>query len=148
MQPITLVATFASLTVYFVAIWRGGGPERAGAAILFAAFLLDEVYHMAAGPHQFEVFDPDELAIDLFSLAAFAVLAIRANRLWPMLAAALQLMAVVGHLSASSGAGMQRAYWVMTEAPVLLGVLTLLGGVIAHLLRQRRWSAYPDWRLS
>jgi DNA-binding MarR family transcriptional regulator len=105
---------------------------------LFAAFLLDEIYHTAAGPHQFEIFDPGELAIDLLSLAAFAALAIRANRVWPLPAAALQLMAVVGHLSASSELGMQRAHWAMTEPPVLLGVLTLLCALVAHLLRRQR----------
>ena len=136
------------MTIYFAAVWRGGGPERAGAAILFAAFLVDEIYHTAAGPHQFEVFDPVELAIDLFSLVAFAALAVRANRLWPILAAALQLVAVVGHLSAMSGAGMQRAYWAMTEPPVLMGVITLLAGLVAHLLRERRLGSYPDWRRS
>lgn len=148
MQPIILIATALSLAVYFAAVWRGGGPERGGAAILFAAFLVDEIYHMAAGPHQFEVFDPVELSIDLFSLAAFAALSVRANRLWPILAAALQLMAVVGHFSALSGAGMQRAYWAMTEPPVLLSVITILVGLVAHLLRQRRLGSYPDWRLS
>jgi hypothetical protein len=147
-QPITVIATALALAVYFSAIWRGGGPERAGAAILFAAFLVDEIYHMVAGPHQFEIFDPFELAIDLFSLAAFAALAVRANRLWPIWAAALQVVAVVGQFSAMSGAGMQRAYWAMTEAPVLMGVITLLVGLVAHLLRQRRLGSYPDWRLS
>ena len=147
-QPITLIVTALSLAVYFAAVWRGGGPERAGAAILFAAFLVDEIYHMAAGPHQFESFDPVELSIDLVSLAAFAALALRANRLWPILTAALQLMAVIGHIAAFSGAGMQRAYWAMTEPPVLLGVMALLGGLVTHLLRGRRLGPYPDWRPS
>jgi hypothetical protein len=145
-QPITLTATALSLVVYFAAVWRGGAPERAGAAILFAAFLVDEIYHMAAGPHQFEIFDPIELAIDLLSLAAFGAVAVRANRLWPMVLAALQLMAVVGHLAASPELGMQRAYWAMTEPPVLLGVITLFFGLVAHLLRIRRLGPYPDWR--
>jgi len=146
-QPITLIATALSLVVYFAAVWRGGGPERAGAAILFGAFLADEIYHMVAGPHQFLIFDPVELAIDLFSLVAFSALAVRANRFWPMVLAALQLMAVVGHFAASSELGMQRAYWAMTEPPVVLGVITLFFGLVAHLLRVRRLGTYPDWRL-
>jgi hypothetical protein len=145
-QPITLTATALSLAVYFAAVWRGGGPERAGAAILFGTFLMDEIYHMAAGAHQFLIFDPVELAIDLFSLAAFSALAVRANRFWPMVLAALQLMAVVGHLAASSELGMQRAYWAMTEPPVVLGVITLALGLAAHVLRVQRLGIYPDWQ--
>jgi hypothetical protein len=114
---------------------------------LFAAFLVDEIYHSFGGPHQFDIFDPVELAIDTASLAAFSVLAVRANRLWPIPAAALQLLAVIGHLSASSELGMQRAYWAMTEPPVVLGVVTLSAGLVAHLLR-RRLGPYPDWRLT
>jgi hypothetical protein len=147
-QPITLITTAFSLAVYFAAVWRGGGPERAGAAILFAVFLMDELYHTAAGPHQFEIFDPVELAIDLFSLASFTTLALRANRLWPLPVAALQLLAVMGHVAALPELGMQRAYWAMTEPPVVLAVLTFVFGLIAHLLRLRRFGPYPDWRLA
>ena len=144
--PISFLATAFSLAVYFLAVWRGGAPERVGAAILFAAFMVDELYHALTGPAQFRHFDAVELAIDGFSLLAFAWLAVAANRLWPIVAAALQLMAVLGHLSTLLGSGMQRAYWAMTEPPVLLGVVTLAIALAAHWRRQRRIGPYPDWR--
>lgn len=146
MPPISFLATAFSLAVYFVAVWRGGAPERVGAAILFAAFIADDLYHALTGTVQFRRFDPAELAIDGFSLLAFAWLAVGANRLWPIVAAALQLMAVAGHLSTLVVSGTQRAYWAMTEPPVLLGVVTLAIGLAAHVRRERRIGPYPDWR--
>jgi hypothetical protein len=146
-QPVTIILTSVALTVFLLAMWRGAGPERGGAAILFAGVAVDEVYHLAIGPARYDGLDPFELVLDLASLAGFVWLAIRANRLWPILAAALQLMAVTGHLaSLLSDRGMQRAYWTMTEPPVLLSVVALGAGLLMHLLRERRLGVYPDWR--
>jgi uncharacterized membrane protein len=146
-EPVTIILTGFAITVFLVTMWRGGEPERVGAAILFASVAVDEVYHLATGPRNFDRLDPFEMVLDAASLTGFAWLSTRANRLWPIFAAALQLVAVLGHLAALlSNRGMQRAYWAMTEVPVLLSVLALACGVFTHWLRERRLGVYPDWR--
>jgi hypothetical protein len=147
MQPHTLLISALSVLVYFLAVWRGGAPERAAGGLLLVMFLADELLAVVIGRVQFRQFAASIFVGNLVELAGFTWLAIRANRVWPIVPAGLKLVAVLGHLAALLlPGGMQRAYWAMVEPPALLTVVALAIGLAAHLLRQRRIGPYPDWR--
>ena len=136
-----------TLSLCFLVVWRGGAPERAGAGILLIGFVADQLWQLAVGPVQFRRFDGFAFATDFAQLIGFGWVALRANRVWPMVCTALQLMSVIGHLSvAVLQGGMQRAYWAMVEPPLALCIVTLAVGMVLHLLRVRRIGPYPDWR--
>ncbi|MBD3730729.1 MAG: hypothetical protein IE933_13595 [Sphingomonadales bacterium] len=144
------VAIVGYLLVAGVAIYafvRGGSPERAGAiAILFWSG-ADPLYHLLAGASEFYRVDPGHVALDCSLLFVWVIIATKANRIWPLWAAAVQLIASMGHIAAviDSG-GMQRAYFAMTQTPPLLEFLILLGGTWCHVRRENRIGSYSDWR--
>ncbi|HYD23273.1 MAG TPA: hypothetical protein VEB68_00635 [Croceibacterium sp.] len=132
-----------------LAWWRGGPPERFAAAVIVGWILSDAGYHVAFGPSGFDTVDPVHLVLDGAELAAIIWLALRANRLWPLWAAAAQLICVSGHLAALiEPGGMRRAYWALTQLPQYIQLIALLLGAAAHARRQRRWGTYRSWRVA
>jgi len=126
---------------------RGGPPERLAAAIIVAWILTDATYHLLFGPSGFDAVDPVHLWIDGAELVAIVWLALRANRLWPLWAAAAQLICFSGHIAAFiEPAGWTRAYWAMTQIPPYIQVIALVSGAAAHTRRMRRIGRYRSWR--
>lgn len=126
---------------------RGGPPERIAAAIIVVWVISDVVYHLLFGPSGFNKVDPVHLLLDGGELVAITWLALRANRLWPLFAAAAQLICFSGHVVALiEPGGMQRAYWAMTQLPPYMQLLALVLGAVAHARRLRRIGAYRSWR--
>ena len=136
------------LAAGLVAFWRGGPPERLAAAIIVAWILVDAGYHLLFGPSGFERVDPVHLVLDGAELVAIMALALRANRMWPLWAAAAQLICVSGHVAIFvQPTGMRRAYWAMTQLPQYVQLIALLLGAAAHQRRARRWGEYRSWRV-
>ena len=149
-MPIEVTLVLASLLVAaVVAVREGGAPERIGAVIIAAWILSDWIYHVLFGPSGFERVDPVHVVLDGAELVAIMWLALRANRMWPLWAAAAQLICVVGHLAVMiEPDGVRRAYWAMTQLPQYIQLVALLLGVAAHAHRQRRVGRYRSWRLA
>lgn len=146
MLHLTLVSS-VSLIIYFLAVWRGGAPERVAGGLLLAVFVADEIRASLVGRLIFAQFETPLFIADAVQLAVFTWLSVRANRFWPIVAAALKLVAVVGHLAVLLlPAGNRVAYWIMVESPTLPLILALACGLVAHWRRQRRIGPYPDWR--
>lgn len=149
MSLVVLVPLVLILAAAAFAIWIGGPPERLAAAIIIVWVVSDVTYHLLFGPSGFIVVDPVHLVIDGGELLAIVWLALRANRMWPLLAAAAQLICYSGHLVALiEPGGMQRAYWAMTQLPPYMQLLALVLGALAHARRSRRIGAYRSWRLA
>jgi len=133
----------------FVAVARGGAPERLAAGIIVCWILADVAYHLMFGPSGFERVDPVHLVLDGGELVAIVWLALRANRMWPLWAAAAQLICVSGHLALFiEPHGMRRAYWVMTQLPQYIQLTALVLGAVAHERRLQRIGPYRSWRFS
>jgi hypothetical protein len=147
-MPFETNLVLASLGVAaFVAVRLGGTPERLAAAIMAAWLLSDWVYHQLFGPSGFATVDPVHVVLDGAALLALSTLALRANRMWPLWAAAAQLICVSGHVAASiEPGGMRRAYWAMTQIPQYIQLIALVLGAVAHARRQRRVGQYRSWR--
>lgn len=149
-MPIEVLITLALFaTASFYALWRGGPPERLAAKIVIVWMMVDLSYHMIFGPSGFVEVDPAHLFIDGLELAALIYLAMRANRIWPLWAAAAQLMTFSAHVVALIDiGGMTLAYWAMVQLPVFIQFFALVCGVAFHERRVRRIGHYRSWRLA
>lgn len=141
----------ASLILFLAAglfaFWRGGPPEKIAAAIIIAWIVADIGYHLVYGPSGFETVDPVHIVLDGAELIAISWLALCANRVWPLWAAAAQLICVAGHLAAYiEPGGMRLAYWAMTQIPPFVQLIALIAGAGAHAARLRRVGSYRSWR--
>ena len=147
LEVLITLALVAAAVAY--ALGRGGPPERIAAKIVIVWLLTDVGYHLLFGPSGFIVVDPAHLVIDGAELVAITWLALRANRLWPIWAAAAQVMTFSGHLVALiEPGGINRAYWAMTQIPPIIQLIALVCGVAFHSRRYQRIGHYRSWRLS
>ena len=143
---VTLIVALATAVCAYV---RGGPPERLAAFVIGGLFVTDIGYHMLFGPSGFDRVDPVHLVLDGAELLAITWLALRANRMWPLWAAAAGLICYSGHIAALiEPGGFRRAYWAMTQIPPYIQLMALLLGVAAHVRRERRLGPYRSWRLA
>ncbi|OYW44391.1 MAG: hypothetical protein B7Z08_05900 [Sphingomonadales bacterium 32-68-7] len=148
MSPLVVSILTLVVSSGLLASWRGGPPERLAAAIIVGWVLTDALYHVLFGPSGFEEVDPVHLVLDGAELVAITWLALQANRMWPMWAAAAQLICVTGHLAAFvEPVAVRRAYWAMTQLPQYIQLTALLLGAFAHARRVRRFGPYRSWRV-
>jgi hypothetical protein len=149
MSPVVLASLLLFALAGGYALLRGGPPERTAAKIVIVWILTDVGYHLIFGPSGFVVVDPAHLLIDGAELAAIIWLALRANRLWPIWAAAAQVMTFSGHVVALiEPGGVNRAYWAMTQLPPYIQLIALVCGAAFHARRLRRIGPYRSWRTS
>jgi hypothetical protein len=132
-----------------IAYRRGGPPERFAALVIAGWVLVDAFYHLVFGPSGFDVVDPAHIVLDGAELAAIMWLALSANRLWPLFAAAAQLICVTGHVAVLiEPDGMRKAYWAMTQLPQYIQLTALICGAYAHAGRERLIGPYRSWRVA
>ncbi len=143
-----ILGTFLVLFVIMgFALLRGGRPERFAIIGLALPLGLDPIYHQLFGYREFVAFDLGHALFDSCVMVGFGWLAIRANRMWTLLIAALQVPTLVAHsIAAFELPGIRGAYWAMTEVPFYVQLFIVSCGLIAHTLRERRIGRYPDWR--
>jgi len=141
------LALFAAGSSY--AGLRGGPPERFAAKLVIVWILTDVTYHLIFGPSGFTVVDPAHIVIDGAELVAISWLALQANRMWPIWAAAAQLMTFMGHMVVLMvNTGWTQAYWAMTQLPPYIQLIALVCGVTFHNRRFQRIGPYRSWRLT
>jgi len=149
MAPAIVIPIMLVMIAVVVAYRRGGPPERLAATIIVAWVIVDVTYHMLFGQSGFDAVDPVHVVLDGAELVAIMWLALRANRMWPLWAAAAQLICVTSHLVLFVElGGMRRAYWAMTQLPPLIQFTALLLGAVAHARRFDRIGPYRSWRYS
>ena len=149
MPALVSITRVVVLAAAAYADWRGGPPERFGALAIAVLFATDIVYHLMFGPSGFDRVDPVHLVLDGAELIAITWVALRANRMWPLWAAAAGLLCYSGHIAALlEPGGFRRAYWAMTQIPPFLQVAALLLGAAFHSRRERRVGPYRSWRLA
>lgn len=135
------------LLLLALALSRGGQPERRIAIAFNALFFLSALADATFGASQFVKVALTNFFLDCLSLVALLLVALRANRWWPLWASALQLIVVVAHIAkAAEIRGMAGVYWGMTTIPTYIQFIILLAGIRTHVLRIQEIGRYPDWR--
>jgi hypothetical protein len=129
------------------AILRGGTPEKLTGWLLMAAAALT----LLTGWRQamFQQVEITMFSIDLALLAGLVVIALKADRLWPMVLAALQLDSAAIHVLKLLDADMIRITYALMVAiwsyPMLL-VLAI--GTIRHRRRLAQFGEDRAWSLA
>ena len=126
-----LVACFA---------WRrGGAPERCVATIFLLAGVATAVAPLDSHPG-YQVINHLILWIDLLTLLGITIVALFADRFWPIWIAALQLLAVASHgVRGYNPDLLPVVYWQMSTKVAYPMLVILAAGVYRH--QQRRLKA-------
>ena len=141
----------ALLAVTLAASLRwGAGPERLCAAVIVGMQGADAVLHAVADRGAvYHSVDAGHLAIDVSAALAFLVIAVNANRIYPLWIAALQLISVLAHFARQASETIaELAYAYLAYGPFYLEILVALGGIALHARRVRRTGTYRSWRTS
>jgi len=134
------------------AIWRwGGAPERWLIAVFLATMVLPvhvvrwlDIGRLSASP-----FATWYMLIDLVAAALFIGVALTANRNYPLWIAGFQLVPVGAHLvRALDDSVSPLAIAILVIGPSYCQLLVLTVGFTRHVLRERRFGRYREWRAS
>jgi hypothetical protein len=130
------------------ACWRGGAPERLVAVMLLVAMLATaEVPHVHATSYHTVYWAV--LRVDLSLFLAVTVIALLADRFWPMWIAALQLVAVMAHgVKGYDHAVLAIAYWLVVGKIAYLMLAVLIVGTARHYKRQQLGMPEYAWSLT
>lgn len=137
-----LIVLVLSITL---AAWRGGPPEKWGAATLTAMTAVQVVGIVAIGWRLGKI-DLVALTVDLVGFAAFTAIALFARRVWPLWASALQLFSLTTHFVRASDFPIHPiVYWLMKSAPTFGICLILIAATHLHRRRLIRDGGDPSW---
>jgi hypothetical protein len=137
------VGLLAVCCVY--AWWRGGTPERIGATIFAVGTLVTHLV-VGAPSFRFRTVEHGVLLVDIAAFVAFLMLALCANRFWPLWVTGLLGVGIVGHLAKLSSPGVVPwAYAVVLSiwSYPILAILAL--GTWQHRKRMKRFGADKSW---
>jgi hypothetical protein len=142
-----LAQHLASL-VLLAAAWRWGGAPERWLASSFVLIMVAPVYVLRALVA--EVNHPvlgAWLMLDLAAGGVFILIALYANRNYPLWVAGFQLVALGAHLVGQVDLAItQLAMAILVIGPSYGQLLVLIAGFVRHLRRERRFGPYRDWR--
>lgn len=123
----------------------GGAPERLGAAAYGLACVASHVV-VSAPAIQFRSVEKGVFVVDVLVFVAFIILALRANRFWPIWVSALLGLGVLAHLARWTGpSAVPWAYQVIMSiwSYPILAIIAI--GTFNHRRRLVRTGADPSW---
>ena len=127
------------------AVWQGGSPERWGAAVV-SAMLLTQLAGRTSIPRRFDAVDLAGFGVDLLGFVGMTVIALHADRKWPLWTAALQLLCCLVHLVRIFSIKVEPfVYGTMKTVPTFLVLIILIVATVCHLRRVRRNGHDPSW---
>lgn len=134
------------------AIWRwGGSPERWLIGVFLTTMVLPIYVGRGLGVEHlhFEPYAASVILLDIIAAVLFVVIALHANRNYPLWIAGLQLVAVGAHLARALPDSISPiAFAVLFIGPSYGQLLVLMGGFARHCLRERRFGPYRQWRMA
>lgn len=125
---------------------RGGAPERVGIAIAIAASLLTLVATTSDVAQRWHHVEMGVFLVDLATFAAFLILALRADRFWPLWITGMHLIGIATHTAKLADPKVVPWVYANTQAlwayPILLLIVI---GAARHRKRLRRFGADNSW---
>jgi hypothetical protein len=131
-------------------VW-GGGPERIVALTWLLFFEVATFLHgtLLGNIRQLDTIDWYFAGADTIAGIIFLATALYANRNYTLWIAAMQLLAMVAHVSRGLTEIITPiAYAVMIIAPGWFQLLFLGAGLMRHVMRKRAYGDYRDWRIT
>ncbi|MBX7489834.1 hypothetical protein K3177_15100 [Qipengyuania sp. GH25] len=138
------------LVLLAVAAWRyGAAPERLCTAILMGILWLGDVgnHWLFDTSPRFTAVETGHLVLDLTAFAGLLVIAVMANRLYPLWLAGLQGLVVLTHFAQGLTASAPLADSILSIAPFYGLIAILAGGIFAHRRRKRQFGSYAVWTI-
>ena len=133
------------LVVTLYAFVAGGGPERIGAGAYALACIASHLL-FSAPSIKYRFVETGVFIVDIVVFLAFTIIALRANRFWPLWVTALLGLGVLAHLARWAGPGaIPWAYQVIMSIwsyPILALIAV---GAFRHRRRLKRFGGDPDW---
>jgi hypothetical protein len=133
-----------------LAIWRrGAAPERWLIGLFIATMVAPVYVFRALGLGNLHVGEYAWVAvsIDVVALAAFVVVALHANRNYPLWIAGLQLVAIGAYAAHGLIDSVSLlAFLVLSAGPAYCQLVLIFAGFVRHVRRQQRFGPYRDWR--
>jgi hypothetical protein len=127
------------------ALFRGGAPERI-AAILYTVATLLTVLAAPQWQWRSDGIDWGVFAVDGALFAALVLLALHANRFWPIWASALQGFGLLGHVSVLAAPSIAPVVYASMVAIAAYPMLMLLAiGTWRHQRLIAAGEADPSW---
>ncbi|WP_404480769.1 hypothetical protein [Novosphingobium sp. BL-52-GroH] len=144
-------AQFAAYALLFcLCLARGAAPERILSGVLLAMPAVDRLHHaVVGGSIVWRHADLGHVAIDAVVMACTFVVALHANRVYPLWIAGAQIISVFGHAYRLGLEEINRnAYDTMAVTPSYIQLVAMIAGIAFHMSRRRRLGSYPSWRRS
>lgn len=144
-------AQFAAYAMLFLLCqFRGGAPERQLSAVLFAMLVFDKIHHwLLGGSIMWHHANVGHIGVDLLVMPCVFVIALHANRVYPLWIAGAEIISVLGHVYRLSLTEINRfAYDMMVVMPSYIQLVAMTLGIAFHMSRRRRLGSYPSWRCS
>jgi len=142
MMPFVFLTLLLGCTAY--AFVRGGAPERMGAAFLLLAVIASAVT-LSLSRERYLRPEVATMWVDIALAAAFLVLALRAQRYWPIWAAAVHVDLVATHLVMFSPDTQAWSYWAMHALWSYPAPLLVAAGTFRHRRRLEAFGEDPAW---
>ncbi len=128
--------------------WRGGPPERIGAAIYAASAVLSHIAYVAS-QQRFRSLEVGILVVDIVVFLAFLLLSLRANRFWTLWVTGLLGVAIVGHVAMQASPHILPYAYRFVMSVWSYPILALIaGGTWLHQRRLRLHGADNAWSRS
>jgi hypothetical protein len=137
---------FSLLVVcWLYAMFRGGAPERVGATILAIGSFVS--ISVVSGPaNRFGAVETGVFLADVATLAGFLILALHAERYWPLWLAAFQAIGTAGHAVKLVDPGTVREAYAFILAFWSYPLLFLIAlGTYRHQQRLARFGVDRSW---
>lgn len=127
------------LLVVFFAWKKGGRPERHVAVALLGMQVASIAHALLSGQWtQYDEIPLFRVAVDLLGLGIFLLVALRADRWWPMWLSAFQLQAVLAHALRAIHADLPPlVYAIMERWPFWIAILLTALGTFNHARKTR-----------
>jgi hypothetical protein len=126
--------------------WRGGTPERVGMAIVVIGSILTTESASANLAVRFHALEMGMFLVDIVVFFAFVLLALAADRYWPLWVAGLQLIGVSTHTMMLASPDIIPWVYAVTQSlwgyPILLAIMI---GTARHRKRLKANDADPSW---
>lgn len=133
-----------------LAIWRWGAAPERWMIGLFLACMVAPLYLfnlLGLGDAVFGPYAWLSVATDLIAAAGFALIAVQANRNYPLWVAGFQLVSVSAHaVEGLVDSVSPIAYLILAIGPSYCQLLLILAGFVRHVKRERRFGHYRAWR--